>query len=65
MAGFKLRQYNSTPERELDIPGLKLFEPVSDRFADAVRYRNYRLLNSSLRYDDDVALRQHKMGEER
>lgn len=58
IAGIKSRQYTPKPERELDIPGPKVIEPFSDRFTVAVDYRNYRLLKTSSRYDNNV---RHKL----
>lgn len=55
MVGRESMWYTPNLKRELDIPCLKLIEPVNDRLATAVDYRNYCLLKNFSRYDDDVA----------
>lgn len=42
------------PERELEVPGFMVIEPVNDRFTAAVDYRNYLLLKSPSRCDEDA-----------
>lgn len=57
----KSRLHISRPERQLHVPGLNLTEPVNNRFASAVNYRNYHILNKSSLYEDDVAQELQKM----
>lgn len=40
MAGFKLKRHALKPEKELSVKGLKVIEPVNDRFTAAADYRN-------------------------
>lgn len=44
MPGNKLRRYKTNPERELDVPDLRVIEPVNNRFAVAVEYQSDCLL---------------------
>lgn len=61
MAGIELKRYTPKPETELDAPGLKVIEPVNDRFAAGSDYRDYRLFNKSCRNDNDEAHELHNM----
>lgn len=47
--------------KEQNASGLKVIEPVNDRFSAAVGYRNYHLLKKSFRYDDSIAHGLQKM----
>lgn len=44
-----------------EAPGLVFIQPVNDLITDAVDYCNYRLLNKSEQYDDDLASELDKM----
>lgn len=48
-------------EKELDVPGIKVIEPVNDHFEAEIDYQNYRLLKKTFRYDDNVAHELYKM----
>lgn len=59
--GNQSRPYKSKPGREPDVPGLRVVEPVNERFAAAFDYRNYRFFKKSSCYDHDIAHELHKM----
>lgn len=46
-AGSRTRRYKSKPEKDLDVLGLRVIEPINYRLAAAVDYSNYRLLKKS------------------
>lgn len=47
--------------RKLDAPGIRVAQPIDDRFTAAVNYQNYRLLNKASRDDDDISQALHKV----
>lgn len=53
--GNKSRQCKSNPERELDVPGLTVIEPVKVGFTAAVDFRHSCLLKKLYRHDDGFA----------
>lgn len=57
----KPRGYKSRPDITLDVPGLRVFQPVIDCPAVAVDYTNHRLLKKLSGYEDKVAHERHKM----
>lgn len=63
-AGKKSRRYKATPERELNVPALRVFKPVNYSYHAAVDYQNYYLLKSSSHYDNDMAHELYKMAKE-
>lgn len=42
--GSKCRRDKSVPERQLDVPDLRVVDPIIYRFSAAVGYQKYRLL---------------------
>lgn len=58
--GSSLRGYKTEPERELDVPDIRVMEPANYRFPAAVDYRNYRLFQNLSRYIGDVMHELHK-----
>lgn len=44
-----------------EVPGLVAIQPVNKLLADAVKYRNYRLIRRSARYDKNLANELNKM----
>lgn len=63
MADRKSETNKPKTTKELDVPGLKVIEPINDRFASAVDCRNYRIIKSSSRNDNDQAHKLHKIVE--
>lgn len=63
MAGSNPTRYAPKTERKLDLSSFRVIKLVNARFAAAVGYRNYRSLNKSSRYGDDVARELRKMTE--
>lgn len=61
MVNAKLKRYATKPERRLDVSGLRIIETISDRFAAAVGYRNYRVFKKLSRYEDNIAHELQKM----
>lgn len=62
--GTKPMWYNTKPGLELDIPGLRVIEPVDDRFAATVDYEYYCLLSKLSHYDDDIPHELHEIVKE-
>lgn len=54
-------QYKYKPEKDLDVPGVEVLEPVDNCFAAAVNCQDYRLLKKSSRNDHIVVHKLHKM----
>lgn len=53
--------YKSNPERDLDIPGLRVVELYKDLLAAAFNYPNYHLLKKSSCYHDGVTHELHRV----
>lgn len=62
MASSKSTQSKSKPGRDLEVPALRVTEPVHDCFTAAVDCHNYRLLRNLSRNGDDVAYEPHRIG---
>lgn len=60
-AGARSKRDRSTSERDLDIPGLRVVEPVINLSAAHMDYRNFRLHKKSSHYDGDVINKLHRM----
>lgn len=61
MSDNKLRWYTPKPERDMDVAGLRVIEPINDHLAAAFDYRNYHLLKNPSCYNDDVEHELHKL----
>lgn len=62
--GNKSMWYKTKPERELDVPVLRVIEPINLRLATAVDHQIYRFLENSSSYVNDVAHELHKLPRE-
>lgn len=55
------KQTRKSMESSLDVPEIKVVDPVNDLFWKVLDYRTYWPIKKSLRYDNDVENKLHRM----